>query len=258
MWYILIAFMIIKPHIHFYAIQASFSPMKGPYRHWLSSRAGSFKSQSKYTEVFSNNAGLPTTTLLFIYVFIWISCILVEMLGAVCRAIWGPFDKGWLALAKQRCVALRLGYLSWGLIMMLLSWSLRRLCSLCCRPPFVGRWPGRFPPGAPTRNVALDLRMHSQGRDLGLLGVLVRVSMSLPNPGSVKYVCWVILLHLWFCPLHRKAGWVIIFCAVVHRTTFKPFVPFITNLAQAWEVHLKSSPISDDDISVTWYNYSIS
>lgn len=40
----------------------------------------------------------------------------------------------WPALAELCRVALRLGYLSWGLIMMPLSRSLRRLCSLSHLP----------------------------------------------------------------------------------------------------------------------------
>lgn len=151
MQFILIAFLIIKPHIH-----PGCGSVKGPYTNWIPSRAGSFTWQSKYTEVFSNNVSLPTTTLLFIYVFIWISSILVEMLGAAVCAIWGLFDKSWLALTRLHHFALRLGYLSWGFIMMLLSQSLRPLCSLGLLPPFIGCCAWQVPIGALTRNVAQE------------------------------------------------------------------------------------------------------
>lgn len=132
------------------------------------------------------------------------------MSGAVGRAIWGPFDMGWLAMARLRRVALRLGYLSWGLIMMLLSLSLRQLCFLSLLQPFVGCRTWQVPTGAPTRNVALC--MHRSGVWLGFtLCVCVCLNMSLHNPGSVKYLCWVILLHLWFCASDRKVVWAIKF-----------------------------------------------
>lgn len=84
----------------------------------------------------------------------------------------------WLALVRLRRVALRLGYLSWGLIMMLLSRSLRWLCSLSRLQPFVGCWAWQVPIGAPTRNVALELRMHRSGVGLGfILCVCVYVSI---------------------------------------------------------------------------------
>lgn len=141
------------------------------------------------------------------------------MSGAVGRAIWGPFDRSWLALATLRRVALRLGYLSWGLIMMLLSRSLRRLCSLSRLQPSVGCWAWQVPTGAPPRNVALELWMHRSGVGLGFT-LCVCVYVSLHNPGSVKYLCWVILLHLWFCSQHSNAGWVIQFYTAVHQTQY--------------------------------------
>lgn len=177
MQFILIAFLIIKPHI-----QPCCGPMKGPYTHWISSRAGTFTWQSKYTEVFSNNVGLPTTTLLFIYVFIWISCILVEVLGTAGCAIWGPFDKSWLPLTRLHHFALRLGYLSWGFIMMLLSEFLRPLYLLGRLPPFIGCWAWQVPFGALTRNIAQE--------ELLFLGSFVCIySKCLQCAGHVIYLC---------------------------------------------------------------------
>lgn len=162
MWFILFAFLIIKRHIQPYS-----SSMKDPYRHWIPSSAGCFKQQSKYTEVFSNNAGLPTTTLLFIYVFIWISCILVEMLGAAGPAIWGPFDMAWLALANATLCCPKVGLFILGshnhaavpvpetALFSQPPPALRRMLGLAG-----SQWCSQ-------RNVALELRMHRSGVGLG-------------------------------------------------------------------------------------------
>lgn len=164
---ILIAFLIIKPHIH-----GCCGPMKGPHTHWTSSSAWSFSWQSKYTQVFSNNVDLPTTTHLFVYVFIWISCVLVEMSATAGSAIWASFDKSWLGPTRLHHFALRLGYFSWGLIMMLLSQSLRPLCSLVTSRPSEDTGSGRFP------------LVHWPGM------LHRRNSCSAPVQLSVYLICW--------------------------------------------------------------------
>lgn len=114
------------------------------------------------------------------------------MLGAVGRPIWGPFDMAWLGPARLRRVALRPGYLSWGLIMMLLSRSLRRLCSLRRLQPLVGYRAWQVPTGAPSPRMS-RCSWGCTGQGLGWGCVFV---VSLHNPGSVMCMCWVIPLHL--------------------------------------------------------------
>lgn len=143
-WFILIASLFIPRHIQ--PCCSRLDPWKTHIDFDCSAGSGFFKFQSKYTEVFSNSSDLPTLTLLFIYLFIWISCLLVEMSGAVCylRPVW--HESAWL-----RRAALGPGYLSWGLIMMPLSWSLRRLCLL---RSFMGCWTWQVPSAARGRNAA--------------------------------------------------------------------------------------------------------
>jgi len=110
------------------------------------------------------------------------------------RAIWGSFDIGWRAPARLRCVAFRLGYSSWGLIMMLLSGPWDHSVLSVASSPSEDAWGWQVSICAPSRNSALWI--HRSGVELWFtLCVFVCLSLNLHNSGSVKYMCWVILLQ---------------------------------------------------------------
>lgn len=179
MWLIVIAFLIIKP-----SIQSHLTPWKSHIDTQYPAMQGA-SSSSANIQPYSQTT--LSCQLQHSYLFIYLSGFPVYLLR--CRVLWALLSEARLTRLGQNwlChVALMLGYLSWGLIMMPLSRSLRRLCSVGHLRSFMRReaWQG---PHFKCCNGALDAQARMWG---------VFMWYRLHSAVVAHYLCWMIVLLL--------------------------------------------------------------